>query len=462
LAGLFCKWRRHRYGAGFLGRADISEISDATELGQAKKPDSTRSFRLAVTEGCLFQTGMSVTDDSLVLAVMLNSLGAPAVIVGSISAIRFAGWSLPQLFVANVLESRRFRMPVYRWNNGVRFPIYFLLAAIIGFMGESNPALAIGLFLPIYGLTRVVAGIAAAARTDIIGKVLEPERLSEFFAARALTGSVGAFLVGFLISFMLGDKGPPYPWNFAALIALSGVIFGFAWSSFARIQEGPSRNTSPSHTLREQLAVSKGVLAGDANFRQYLWVRICLSFVQIALPFYALYAIEGLGIEDSLVGVYLSMMTFARFIANPLWGKIGRERGSHVVLRLTSVMGIAAPLLAIGLPWLGRLTGQVDAPAFAYVFGLVFLVNGIAASGRLIAFHSYLLDMAPTDSRPTYVGLTNTIRGLMDFLTIAAGQAVDLWGYSNVFVFAAVLIAVGAALSFRLEPSSYVAEAAKA
>jgi hypothetical protein len=58
------------------------------------------------------------------------------------------------------------------------------------------------------------------------------------------------------------------------------------------------------------------------------------------------------------------------------------------------------------------------------------------------------------------VGLTNTIRGVMDFVTIAAGQAVDLWGYANLFAVSAVFIAVGAMLAFRLKPSSYVVDAA--
>ena len=414
---------------------------------------SRRSFYLAVAEGLGFQTGMSVTHASLVLAVLLNSLGAPAVVVGSISALRFAGWSLPQLFVANALESRRFRMPFYVWNNGMRFPLYFLMAAMVGFWGQTHPTWTIAGFLILYAISRVNAGIAAAARSDILGKVLGPGQTSRFFAARSLVGSIGGFLTGFLISAMLGDSGPSYPWNYAALLALSGVIFGFAWAAFTRIPEPPSDTLRANRSMTQQLGVAKDLLRRDSNYRTYLWVRICLAFLQIASPFYALYAVDVLGIRISLVGTYLSMMTFASFISNPFWGRLGRRRGSHVVLRLSSSLGIIAPLLAIGLPLIGAATGQTQAPIFAYIYGLVFLVNGITTPGRTVSFQAYLLDIAPAESRPTYVGLTNTVRGTMDFLTIAAGQAVDVWGYSQVFLVAAVLITIGALLSFRLKAS---------
>ena len=76
----------------------------------------------------------------------------------------------------------------------------------------------------------------------------------------------------------------------------------------------------------------------DGNYTTYLWVRICLAFVEIATPFYALYAIDALGIKTSLVGTYLSMMTFAAFVANPFWGGWGEAWLSRR----------AAPILLIG------------------------------------------------------------------------------------------------------------------
>jgi MFS family permease len=414
-----------------------------------------RHFRFAVIEGLLFQTGMSITHESLVLAVLLRTLGASAAIVGSLSAIRFAGWSLPQLWVANALESRRHRMPVYRFGNGLRFPLYFVMALVVGLWGPTQPTLTIVLFLIVYTLSRVVAGIAAAARSDILAKVLPTDQLSSFFGMRNLVGSIGAFLVGFLISAILGKRGPSYPLNFALLLGLSGITFGVAWFLFTRINEPPTHDPSPQQPLAGQLGALADILRQDRNYRRYLLARICLSFVQVATPFYALYAIEELQIETGLVGTYLSLLTFARIISNPFWGKMGGRWGPHILLRTSAGLGILAPLLAVGLPALGTVTGWIASPAFPYLYGLVFLINGISAPGRVIAYSSYILAIAPPERRPTYLGLTNTVRGIMDLLTIAAGTAIDLWGYTLVFLAAASLIGVGTLLTWRLHGGRY-------
>lgn len=402
-------------------------------------------------EGFFFQTGMAVTDASLVLAVLFRQLGASTAVIGILQAIRFAGWSLPQILVANLLESRRWRMPVYLWGNGVRFPMYFAMGLLVAWLAPTEPGWAIALLLVIYTAGRIAAGIAAAARSDIEGKIIAPEALSSFFAWRNLVGNVGGFATGFLIKAVLGEGGLPYPWNFAALLALSGLLFGAAWLAFAQVKEPPSAEVASTSSLAGQFAGIRELLRRDANFKQYLIVRILLSFVRVVNPFYALYAIDKLDVAPEMVGTYMSVLTFAHFIANPLWGWVGRKWGSVTVLRFSALLSAAAPLIAVAIPLAGIRSGWIHLPLFAYLYGVVYVAAGIAETGDTIAGSSYILTIAPTERRPTYIGLTNAVRGAMDLLTIASGGAIDLWGYGNVFAAAAALIAAGAGLSWRLQ-----------
>ncbi|NLS76258.1 MAG: MFS transporter [Chloroflexi bacterium] len=414
-------------------------------------PHRKRIFRLGVAEGFFFQTGMSTSHESLVLSVLLKMLGAPTAIIGSLPAIRFAGWSLPQVLVANALESRRYRMPVYSFGNGVRFPLYFILAALVAFLSPQQPGLTIGLFLVIYALGRITAGIGAAARSEILAKVLAPGDLTQFFAMRDLAGSIGGFLTGFLISAILGERGLAFPWNFAALLTLSGVLFGLAWVIFCRIPEPPTEQLKDNCTLATQFGEIRTLVRQDGNYRQYLWVRLCLAAVQIVSPFYALYAIDRLQIETALVGVYLSAVTFSHMVASPLWGQMGKRWGSPAILRGSALLSALAPLVAVVLPILGSRAGWLDAPAFAYLYALVFLVTGAATPGREIGFTSYLLAIAPPERRPTYIGLTNTLHGVLELATIGVGQAIDSWDYAPIFVAAAIIGVVGAALAWQLK-----------
>ena len=78
------------------------------------------------------------------------------------------------------------------------------------------------------------------------------------------------------------------------------------------------------------------------------------------------------------------------------------------------------------------------------LFSLVFLFRGITESAQQIGSTSYLLLISPSDQRPTYVGLNNTILGLTSFLPALGGILVEVFGYQFIFgvVAGAVILAL--------------------
>jgi MFS family permease len=74
-----------------------------------------------------------------------------------------------------------------------------------------------------------------------------------------------------------------------------------------------------------------------------------------------------------------------------------------------------------------------------YVFGVVFIAYGAALSGQILANLGYILDIAPDELRPTYIGLANTILGFVSFIPIVGGEIVDRYGYEEVFLTATFL-----------------------
>ena len=55
--------------------------------------------------------------------------------------------------------------------------------------------------------------------------------------------------------------------------------------------------------------------------------------MDLAAPFYVLYATEVLGVPPSMVGIYVSMQTFSRVLSNPFWGTQCRKRGDLWVMK---------------------------------------------------------------------------------------------------------------------------------
>jgi hypothetical protein len=57
----------------------------------------------------------------------------------------------------------------------------------------------------------------------------------------------------------------------------------------------------------------------------------------------------------------------------------------------------------------------------------VFMIAGGSQSGRGVSFPVVLLDIAPAEERPSYVGLVNTVLGAVNCLPMLSGSAIDLF-----------------------------------
>lgn len=158
-----------------------------------------------------------------------------------------------------------------------------------------------------------------------------------------------------------------------------------------------------------------------------------------------------------MVGFYLSASTLARVLSNLLWQTIDRSRGTLFLLKLSGWLSVLAPLMAATVPWVMRAVGfTVENSGLlpAYLFGLVFLLAGGSNSGRMIGLSTLLLDIAPDDQRPSYLGLVNTVLGFVNFLPILAGAIVDSVGFSPVFFVATCLIFLANVVLIGWNPGS--------
>ena len=124
-----------------------------------------RNFWLGVYNGIIITGGDAFLHSGLVIAPFLALLGAPAVIIGLVPALRIGGYFLPQLLVANRLSHLPYKLPVYNVTSGVRIGSLFLMTAAAFFLGGSNPGLTVVILL----VAVTVAGqtsLQAAASID--------------------------------------------------------------------------------------------------------------------------------------------------------------------------------------------------------------------------------------------------------------------------------------------------------
>lgn len=406
-----------------------------------------RNYFSGILNGIFTRLGMSLTHPGLVLSVFVRALGGSNALVGLLSTIRFGGWFLPQFLAASWIQPRPRRVPIAVALEIVRVLIYGVLGVLTYTLSLSHPRLLLLIFFVLFTFSRLTTGSGALARLDAIGKVVSPLRRASFFATRNFWGGALIFGAGFLVRYLLDPThGPPFPLNFTLLFTLSSCSFIAATLAFAQIKETPDDAEQPHHSLKAQLVRAPALLKQNPAFRRYLLVRVLLNMTRLSEPFYPILALDVLGAPASMVGLYLSAMTLASILSNLLWQRVERARGVHFLIRISSLLTALTPLLAAALPWLMRSVGftvERHGAFPAYLFIGVFLLAGGSESGRIIGLMALLLGVAPDEERASYIGLVNTVLGVVSFLPILSGAIIDRIGFEPIFFVATGLLLLG-------------------
>jgi MFS family permease len=147
----------------------------------------------------------------------------------------------------------------------------------------------------------------------------------------------------------------------------------------------------------------------------------------MAIPFYIPYALDHIGISESVIGTYTAVGATSAVLSNLLWVYVGDKYGSKSLLLIGSSLACMAPAIAIVA---GYLSG-VQQPIF---YALVFILNQAFMNARGIGFMTYSLNMAPSISRPTYLGFLNTFMFPLSFIPVLSGWLTRVTSYETLFI----------------------------
>ena|GEM_PF-1516212 len=410
-----------------------------------------RNITLKAINQFFVETGMTLSQPSMVLTLFVKALGGSNLLVGLVPSIRFFGWLAPQFLAAGSMQRFTRFMPVVTVLEIIRAAFYIIMAVLTYFYGVDHPELVLAAFFVLFTITRVTAGSSAVGRTEIIARMVPPEERARVVAICNLAGGVAGFLAGLAVRAILDGRVSQFPMNYTALIGLSGLSFAISIPVLNGIKEQILPIKPRRIDMWQQIRRAPSLLRQDRRYALYVGVRAASTGVELATPFYILYATGVLGAPPAMAGIYVALQTFARVLSNPFWGMQCTKRGDLWVMR----SGIACHLIAaVGVLLLPRLliliSGEAVPSWAASLFGLVFLVEGLGASAGSIGNISYLYSIAPERDRPTYYGLANTLLGPLYFLPALSGALLDLVGYAPIFAVAASSLALAFGLASRL------------
>lgn len=395
---------------------------------------SRRNFRLGVYNGILINGAEAFFHSNLVLAPFLAQLGASALLIGLIPALRLGGWFLPQLFAASRLAHQPFKLPWYRRMSLIRIVAFAVLVLAV-FLWPDRPGLLVATTLAMIGVNAVAGGIGGIPFADVTAKVVPHFRLGTFWVLRNVLGGGLALLAGLLLRRILASD-TPFPQNFGILFLIGTGLTAVSYISFSLIREPAGRPALKEPFLR-MLGRVPAVLRSDQSFRRYLRVRFLALFSLWAEPLYAVYFLRELDAPVDAIGALVILATFSSIVANVAFRRPANRGRNVLVLRLSLLSLLLAPLVAVfATSW------QLFLP--------VFVFSAIGNTGIGIAAWNLLYAVAPEQDRPLYVGTANSLLSLPGLAPVLAGALLGLLGYPLLFASGAVLALLAGVFALRL------------
>ena len=419
---------------------DLTE-PDAKEVYGALTDDGGEASAREARDGLRHMLSLSMTkiadgliSPKLVLAWIMSAIGAPAALVGLLVPIREAGALLPQVLLAGTVESMAHRKWVW----------------VLGSLGQGLAAAGIAVAaltlegwtggLAICGLLAVLAVSRAACSVsykDILGKTIRKTRRGAVKGVAGSAASAGVLIFAlFLLSGLLQEVTP-----LAIAVGIASVLWLVGALVFSSLEE-------PRSEASEREGLSFAPLREDAQFRRFIAARGFLTATALAPPYLVLLDDGGGALQK--LGAMLLASAAAAFVSSYIWGRLS-DRSSRRVLILSGLAGAVTMLAAVVASLLGWAATIWVTPLI--LFGLQIAYQGVRA-GR----STYLVDMAPEDSRASYAALANTAIGTLLLIAGAFGGVLATLGPEVALAGFAVLCVLGAIVAVGLDEVEELAQ----
>ena len=136
--------------------------------------------------------------------------------------------------------------------------------------------------------------------------------------------------------------------------------------------------------------------------------------------------------SDGYIGTLVSVTLASSLISNVVWARLRDRHGSKLVMILGSIMGLGLCACATLMMTFPQALSATLAQA---TLTALFAISGFMSAGINLASIPLMIEFAAPDQQSLYIGLGNTILGVMILLTSLVGVIVDRLGFGALFLF---------------------------
>ncbi len=289
-----------------------------------------KNIALNVVEGGLYISTTAFLSFQTVLPALVSRLGGTNVEIGMVAAITYVGAVLPQLFAARVVETLPWKKPwAIRLGSAQRFCV-LLMGLFILFFGSAGSRWVLWIFFLLYLVNQTVAGITSVGWFDFFVKITSPKRRGRLIGYRNSLGGFGAFLCGFVLTWLLASFAFPLGYALAFVLA-------FMLQVSSVVVQGYMIETDPSPTVARRpifpfLKDLRRVLRADRDFSRFLVASAFLIMAMMPQGFFIVYVLKDFAADESVVGLFTLAMVAVQVVSALVIGFVIDRYGNKTAL----------------------------------------------------------------------------------------------------------------------------------
>jgi MFS family permease len=380
----------------------------------------------------MFGVGINFIGVSTVLPAFVRQFTDSAPIIGMVSTVWNGAWLIPQLAAANALNHLpRKQGALVRMGLLSRVNLLIIALALMLGLWQRPGWMLVG-FFALLTLFFGFDAFCSIAWFDIVAKAVPANQRGRLFGAGQIVGGLLAIGIGAFVRWILGPQGLAFPVNYAWLFALAGISVLIGLGALASIREPLEDVPEERASWRDYLPQLIRILREEAAYRHVIAAWLLSGLSALASPFYVLYATDQLGLAPETIGLFIIAQTAGGLVASFGFGALAERRGPGAVISVSVAINASGPLVALALHF-ARVAGWLPV-----IFAWVFVVLGIVGSSIMLGFMNYVLELAPPGHRPTYMGLSNTLAGLLVLAPMLGGWLLQSTSYPVLFAAATV------------------------
>jgi len=375
---------------------------DSPRIEKLKK----KARRISTIEGS-FSTVQSGFGDAYItpFAIALNSSDSQIAMLTSFSGIL---GPLSQWFGSRIMEKqsrKKIILLAVLLQSLMWIPIIILsLLYWRGVLTSEIPLLLI-VFFSVYVF---LGNLGGPAWFSWMGDIVNAESRGKYFSWRNRITGIVAIVCTVIAAFFLD-----FLKKHSLVLVGFAVFFFLAMLSRLIARELFKKKYEPKMTLKKGYYFSFWQFLKKApfnNFGKFSIFRFLESFsVSIAGPFFAVYMLRNLGFSYVTFMIVILSQTVFSLIVMPLWGRFSDEFGNYEVMKITSILIPAIPLL-----WL------LSPSPYYLIFGPM-LVAGVSWAGFNLAAGNFIYDCVTPQKRGIVVSYYNILNGIGVFLGATLG-----------------------------------------